>query len=211
MSELGDIKQQKLGNMILEGHLGGFFDEGDGGTYYPNMWSYLINKYQIKNILDIGCGRGYSSLYFQSLGCNTIGIDGSINAQKLSLIPNNFILHDYSTGPSPLKESFDLGWSCEFVEHIEEKYIPNFIKDFKKCKYICMTYAGLGQSGHHHVNCNTEDYWIKTLQNNNFAFLKDDTATLRDEAIKDKELQDNERFHFHFLNRGLLFSNTELN
>ncbi len=211
MSNLGDIKSQKLGNMILEGHLGGFFDQGDGGTYYPNMWSYLVNKYDIKTVLDIGCGRGFSSLYFKSIGCEITGVDGSVNAAQSSLIPENLITHDYSRGMTNIDKTFDLGWSCEFVEHIEEKYIINFMTDFKKCKYLCMTYADLGQPGHHHVNCNTQEYWINALSKNNLVFLKEETNELRNEAVKDKELQDNGRFHFHFLNRGLLFKNIELN
>jgi SAM-dependent methyltransferase len=207
--ELGTVEPQLHGTMIQEGHLGGFIDLGDGGTYYPYMWSYLVKTYNIKSVLDIGCGRGYSALYFKSLGCNVTGIDGSKQAFEDNVIKDTFVHHDYTLGSSSVTGEYDLGWSCEFVEHVEEKYLPNFMQDFQKCNYIAMTFAGVGQAGHHHVNCNTQDYWIKTLKDYGFDYQQEDTETLRRWAVKDKE--DREKiphvpyFVSHFISRGLFF------
>lgn len=213
LEKIGNELDQKLGNMILDNHLGGFFDQGDGGTYYPQMWSYIVKKYKIKNVLDIGCGRGYSSLYFKSLGCNITGVDGSKKAQELSLIPDNFILNDYTLSSAITQEKFDLIWCCEFVEHVEEKYINNFLKDFQKGKYLLMTFAGLNQAGHHHVNCNTKEYWINIMEENGFIFSNDITNELVEQAKLDKIKSDDKKtgiyFNFHFLERGLFFINTK--
>lgn len=203
---------QNLGNMVLDGHLGGFFDSGDGGTYYPQMWSYLVKRYEIKSVLDVGCGRGYSSLYFKSLGCNITGVDGSKKAQELSLIPDDFILNDYTLGSAIKEEKFDLIWCCEFVEHIEEKYISNFLKDFQKGKYLAMTFAGLNQAGHHHVNCNTKEYWVNIMEKNGFFFLSEHTMNLIEHAKLDKMKTTSKtsiRFDFHFIERGLFFINSK--
>ena len=129
------IIEQKHGESMNEGHLGGWALDGDGGTYYPNMWKYIVDTYKIKSMLDIGCGRGYSTRLFKSLGCSVKGIDGSIVAKEMTLLDENeFISHDYTKGFSDIQETFDLGWSCEFVEHVEEQYMNNFLNDFSKCK-----------------------------------------------------------------------------
>ena len=53
---------------LEEGHLGGCAIEGDVATHYPIMWSYLIDFFKIKSVIDVGCGFGYSLDFFQNLG-----------------------------------------------------------------------------------------------------------------------------------------------
>jgi len=190
----GEILEQKMGKMVVENHLGGFIDGGDIGTYYPTMWDALIHKYNIKSVVDIGCGRGYSTKYFKSLGCDVLGIDGSTQAKELTIIPENFLLNDYTISDARIK-NFDLAWSCEFLEHVEEKYQENYMKDFQQCKYAAVTFAGPNQWGHHHVNCNTQEYWIDIFKKYNFKFLSKDTEKLRNLS------------HLHFKERGLFFIN----
>ena len=139
MQNKGTIIEQLHGESVNEGHLGGWSYLGDSFTYYPMVWDYLISKYNIKSVIDVGCGRGFSSLYFKSAGCSVVGVDGSQRAKDSSLIPENFYHHDYSKGKSEISGDFDLAWSCEFVEHVEEQYIPNFMEDFKKAKYLAIT------------------------------------------------------------------------
>tara|TARA_Y100001938_G_scaffold144152_1_gene218253 strand:- start:1566 stop:2243 length:678 start_codon:yes stop_codon:yes gene_type:complete len=218
-----EILKQTHGPDLLEGHLGGCSTGGDGGTYYPIMWKYLVEKYEIKTVLDVGCGRGFSTRYFESIGCDILGIDGSTKAQEASLIPDSFLLNDYQDGPALSRSEieyngsllndfvFDFCWSCEFVEHVWEKYSQNFIDDFKQCKYLAMTYAIPGQTGHHHVNEQPEEYWIQKLESNGFEYLKTDTDDLRYESNKDKEERlknpDNPWFIPHFVTKGLFFKN----
>ena len=218
-----EILKQTHGPDLLEGHLGGCSTGGDGGTYYPIMWKYLVEKYGIKTVLDVGCGRGFSTRYFESIGCDILGIDGSTKAQEVSLIPDSFLLNDYEDGPALSRSEieyngsllndfvFDFCWSCEFVEHVWEKYSQNFIDDFKQCKYLAITYAVPGQTGHHHVNEQPEEYWIQKLESNGFEYLKADTDDLRNQSNKDKEERlknpDNPWFIPHFVTKGLFFKN----
>ena len=199
--------------MVLEGHLGGFFSEGDGGTYYPVMWSHLVKKYSIRSVLDVGCGRGYSVLFFKSLGCAVKGIDGSKEAAETQLIGRDFVLTDYTLGPAPIEESFDLAWSCEFVEHVEEKFMGNYLQDFCRARFLAMTFAGPGQPGHHHVNCRPAEYWIRVLHAHGFDYLPEDAAEMRELAKQDMEKNDREtdkRFVYHFIHRGLVFRRNAL-
>lgn len=204
----GDLVPQNLGHMVCEGHLGGFFSEGDGGTYYPLMWAHLVRKHGIRSVLDVGCGRGYSAFYFKSLGCHIKGIDGSQEAQATNLLGEDFVLADYAIAPSTIQTEFDLVWSCEFVEHVEEKFMKNYLQDFRRGRFIAMTFAGPGQPGHHHVNCRPAEYWIRMMYSQGFDYLPEETAELREYARRDMEKNDGEsdkRFVYHFMYRGLLF------
>ena len=49
----------------------------------------------------------------------------------------------------------------------------------QQCKYLIMTYAPVGHGGHHHVNENTQEYWIDTMSNYGFKYLEDTTNEMR--------------------------------
>lgn len=212
--------------LVEDGHLGGWTMDIEKGTHYPIMWKYLVNRYQIKTVLDVGCGRGFSTKHFQSLGCDILGVDGSTKAEEIIVIPEHFLLNDYENGAALSNSkieyndisienfTFDLCWSCEFVEHVCEEFSQNFIDDFKRCKHLAMTFAGPGQGGHHHVNCQPEEYWIKKLEDNGFKYLSEDTKILKEMAIKDREdlinLTGDLLFTSHFVHRGLFFENTNV-
>jgi SAM-dependent methyltransferase len=206
-----EIIPQLHGPDIIEGHLGGCSIGGDGGTYYPIMWKYLIDNYNVKTVLDIGCGRGYSAKYFESIGCDILGIDGSTKAQEMSLIPEHFLLNDYETGPAlsrseikyndkPLGDFiFDLCWCCEFVEHVEEQFIDNFLSTFAFAKYVAMTHAIPGQGGHHHVNCQPKEYWIENMARYGFEYDEEFTNELKEIAKTEGD------YSPHFVATGLFF------
>lgn len=199
-----EIIPQTFGKEVYENHLGGFFYDGDPATYYPEMWEYLVNVFKIKSVLDIGCGRGFSTKFFKSLNCDVIGVDGSEKIKEMSLVPESFVLNDYEKG-SAINDgrTFDLCWSCEFVEHVYEQYIPNFMNDFKKCRYVAMTFAYVGQTGWHHVNENTQEYWIDVFKKNDFTFYPEIT-----DVLKQKTKMEGITSHFH--HRGLFFVNNLL-
>ncbi len=172
-----------------EPHLGGWWtiDQpyGDPGTWCPEIWDTLIDYTKITSIVDIGCGRGFSSKYFSDKGLEVTAIEGGSNAIKNSVFNGNLIHHDYTKGPI-LKNDYGLAWCCEFVEHVEEKYADNFLADFYRAKYIAMTFADVGQPGYHHVNCQAENYWMDKIDNlnTNYTYDKYFSNNLREIAIK---------------------------
>ena len=74
---------KKIGNfnMVEENHLGGFFIEKDPATYMPTLWSYIIDKYNIKSVIDVGCGMGHFIEYVENLVENTIVLLPSLDNQ----------------------------------------------------------------------------------------------------------------------------------
>jgi len=157
----------------LPSHLGGHLNKthNDRGTL-----SFLISEYGIKSFLDVGCGPGGMVALAGMRELDAMGIDGDWEVPKEK---DTFILiHDFTTGPClTTKAEFDLGWSVEFLEHVEEKYQDNYMQAFALCKYVVCTAAPPGYPGHHHVNCQPQEYWHKVFDK--YGFDYDDAVTQR--------------------------------
>lgn len=59
----------------VNSHLGGNVSVGDPFTYSPSVWNYLLSRFCIKSVLDLGSGIGNASRYFCSKGVDVIAID----------------------------------------------------------------------------------------------------------------------------------------
>lgn len=184
----------------VDRHLGGYIIGGDPATYFPELWRWLVDEYGVRSVIDVGCGEGHALDYFrEELGCSVVGIDGVAQGKA------SILAHDYTTGPLPNEDNVpfvsraDLVWSCEFVEHVEERYVPNFLATFQRADLVLMTHAGPGQPGHHHVNCQHADYWIGAMAASGFRHDADLTRRARARA----ELNRNPINHF--ARSGLVF------
>jgi SAM-dependent methyltransferase len=144
-------------------HLGGWIEGGDPWTHMPDIWGYLVLKYNISSVLDIGCGTGYNLKWFRDFRkAHVMGVEGDTNAlEKLFIPKENIAVWDYSTGPFETKIKYDLCICTEFAEHVEAQYENNWLHTMKKCRYILFSHAVPGQGGYHHVNEQNKDYWIK--------------------------------------------------
>ena len=88
--------------------------------------------------------------------------------------------------------------------------MKNYLQDFRRGRFLAMTFAGPGQPGHHHVNCRPAEYWIRMMYSQGFDYLPEETDALRVYAKKDMEKNDSEsdkRFVYDFMYRGLFFKN----
>jgi len=178
-----------------ESHLGGFIKGGDPATLYPELWEWLVKELKVKSVLDVGCGDGQALKVFRSLGCSTVkGIDGVPQPGNTDIFA-----HDFTKGVYNPNRKFDLCWSCEFVEHVEEKFIPNFIPCFTAAKMVLLTHAFPGQAGHHHVNCQLPTYWQGIMASLGFRFDVILTAKARQMAGI------NQSPHNHFVRSGMVF------
>jgi hypothetical protein len=67
-------------------HLGGFLERDESGIS-PNTWNFMIGILGVKSIVDIGCGRGWSTRYFMERGVDVLCVEGSHDAVVNSVLP----------------------------------------------------------------------------------------------------------------------------
>lgn len=136
---------------------------------------YLISKYSIRSLYDLGCGPGGMVKLANSKKIKSTGIDGDFTIKYRDGL--DIITHDFTKGALDL-ESRDLCWSCEFLEHVEEKYMDNYFSVFNKSKVVFCTYS-LSRGGHHHVNVKNQDYWDKCFAERMFTKDLESTEYVR--------------------------------
>jgi SAM-dependent methyltransferase len=160
--------------------LGGNIKGGDPGTFCPGLWDFLINLFNPSTLCDVGCGEGHLIDYFQKKGIRVTGIDGLDQNRLAGPIPirNKIVIHDFRN-IFPFPKFYDMVISCEFVEHVDEKYSINYLDQFKQCKILVFTHATPGQIGYNHVNCRPDDYWIRIMTALKFTYLKSESEMAR--------------------------------
>jgi len=156
-------------------HVGGNLLEGDPWTFCPGVWNYVIDRFAIKSVLDLGCGLGYSSRYFSRQNLDVVAVDGMLDNVQNCIYPAT--LCDLTQGCVTAR--VDLVHCQEVVEHIEEQYLDNLLSSLTCGKFILMTNALPGQGGYHHVNEQPTEYWIEHLKRYNCELMPEDTARIR--------------------------------
>ena len=181
----------------LPAHLGGHQDEThlDDGAL-----SLMIEKFGVQSYLDIGCGPGGMVELAASKGLKVLGVDGDFTLTREN--PDNYLLHDFTVGPAPVEGIWDMAWSCEFLEHVEEKYMDNYMNAFLKCKRIVVTHAFPGQGGHHHVNEQEPNYWFHHFGSRGFMLDSVTTDAVRKASTMEQR---------YIRTSALVFWNSNLN
>lgn len=184
---------------MLEQHLGGHNNK----THLDNgSLDWIITELGINSFLDIGCGPGGMVELADQKGLEALGVDGDYTLNRYNT--NNFIIHDFTKGPAPISNTYDLAWSVEFLEHVHEEYMPAYMAAFQKCKYAVVTYAPPGWTGHHHVNLQDEHYWVKKFKEYGFTVNTLYTNELRNRSTMNYPKKPKKAF---VRNRGLFFIN----
>lgn len=204
--QLGLKKKLRPNMETNEGHLGGYIIGSPApGTWCPEIWDWSINELGIKSMLDVGCGLGYAMQYFDRLNIETYGVDGSPSAiEKNVMNKSHLTQHDYTNGPWTPEKSYDLIWSSEFLEHVEQQYEAHFLETFKYAKkYLMVTFAIPGQGGHHHVNEQFEPYWIERIEQAGFQYHEQLTRHARSLLPNEGNLG------MQFKTKGLVFTKSK--
>ena len=193
---------------VYEGHLGGYvmsgedrapsgldIQNGDPATWYPELWLWFMSSLNVRSVIDVGCAEGVCPSFFLAYGCDVRGVDGSRLAKSQSRMPEFHDVHDFEDGPYVPPSRYDLVWCCEFVEHVDERYVDNFMETFKSSRrFVALCHAFPGQPGWHHVNCQWAEYWIERVEAIGYRYRPVLTQYARESAPVG-----------HFANRGLVF------
>jgi len=173
--------------------LGGNLRHGDDATHCPALWRYLVERFAVGSMLDVGCGEGHAVAFFRRMGVVAHGIDGLKRNVDRAVTP--IALHDLLAGPYYMP--VDLVWSCEVAEHILPEKVGHYLDTLANGRIVAMTHALPGQGGHHHVNCQPASYWIGLMAQRGFSVaLYNDNYR----AISGREGGSN-----YFMRSGLVF------
>lgn len=164
-------------------NLGGNLYFGDPATYCPDVFKYVMGRFGVKTVLDVGAGRGYLAQFLnQNYGANVIGIEGLPYNVENAVHP----LVNWDLTKGGFKTSMvDLVTCVEVVEHIEEKYLDNLLDTLTQGKIVLMTHALPGTGGDFHVNEQSDQYWIEKFATRGYALLPIDTKIVRELDAKE--------------------------
>lgn len=159
-------------------HVGGNISVGDPHSYSPAVWQYLVGRFAVGSVLDVGAGLGHAALWFHRAGIPVVGVDG----MRYNCIKSVFPLVHADLSVAPVFCPVDLVMCVEMVEHLEEQYLANLLDTLCNGKIIVMTNALPGQGGYHHVNEQPTQYWIDHMAKRGCTVSLDDTNKIRDLA-----------------------------
>ncbi len=172
-------------------HLGGNNELLNRHTFCPESWSYIIDKYKIKSVLDVGSGYGHAPKWFSDKGLTAIAIDGLQKNVDNAIYPTTKV--DLIEGSYTAE--VEMVNCIEVVEHVSEEFLDNLLETLCCGKYIFMTHGVPGQRGHHHVNCQPREYWVEHMSRFGFEFDEEMTDQLKQLAGEGT----------HYGNTGLFF------
>ncbi|MDC0228760.1 class I SAM-dependent methyltransferase [Nitrosopumilus sp.] len=146
----------------------------------PPMWvrraEFIVEKFNPKTFLDIGCAYGELVKALHDLGVEAYGIDGSDYAVKSvhPSIKNNVFKVNLNSETFPFSDKkFDLIGSFYSVEHIHniDFFSQELHRTIKKDGKIWFLTPNIGEEGRTIVDVFTNTYegWKKIFENNNFT------------------------------------------
>ena len=163
-------------------HLGndpiGFFNR-DPFTFMPDIWGWVAIQYNVRSVLDIGCGIATNLAWFDEYGFDVLGVEGHPRAISGTLLPDRVVQHDFTKGPWAPERKFDLCLCTEFAEHVEAQFEENWMAAVDRCSMLLLAAAPPGQGEWNHVNEQPDEYWIARFAARGFELLAAESYMLR--------------------------------
>jgi len=145
----------------------------------------MRDEWNVCSLLDVGCGPGGQVMAARNRGMRAKGIDG--DWRLVDALPD-LIVHDYAKGPYVPDGRWDAAWCVEFLEHLDERFLANVFRTFRRCGMVVMTHAlPGGEAAHHHVNCRTAGYWRWQFETRGFSLSGGMTTLLRGRTTMGRE------------------------
>lgn len=184
-----DERRKIYGGKGDKAHLGGF-TEIDTMGISPRVWKHMITDIGVHSVLDVGCGRGISTSWFHTHGCDVLCAEGSHDAVLNTVLPdpeNQVVEHDFSRGPWWPEKTYDAVWAVEFLEHVGVQYHFNYMTAFRKAALLFVTSSRWG--GWHHVEVHPDEWWIRKYEMYGLRYDHNLTMQIRDIAGLENRLK----------------------
>jgi hypothetical protein len=173
------LSKNGLGGQGDPKHLGGF-EAFDKYTISPTVWKWMLKSMGVKSVMDVGCGRGWSTSWFLYNNLQAICIEGSHDAISQSALPADpeiVIEHDFTLGPWWPSQTFDVAWVTGFAQQVSLHHSPNYMTALRKAAFLFLTCPE--NSGWHHVEVHSITWWIRRLEMQGWKFDPQLTSMIR--------------------------------
>lgn len=164
-------------------HLGGFtLLDTDGLS--PAIWKDMLQYLGIHTLLDVGCGKGISTLWFQLQGMDATCVEGSQDALQQSVLSQDTVVaHDFARGPWYPTRTVDAIWCVEFLEHVGRNYMHHYLPTLERAAMLFVTSSQWG--GWHHVEVHFEGWWRAKMESFGFVYSEYLTQRYRKMAFEE--------------------------
>lgn len=162
--------------------------------------------FEPESVGDVGCGIGDYVYYWKNnLNVPSWGIEGS-EAARPYFVTDSVYVCDLRTEIVRLQA--DLVTCFEVFEHIEIEYSDILIRNLTRMSNrLLISAAPPGAGGHHHVNCQPQEYWIRKMWLNDYEYDYMLTVLIKEELKPwrhRKELYHNNLMYFKRRHRNEL-------
>jgi SAM-dependent methyltransferase len=136
------------------------------------MANSIVERFQPKSVIDVGCGTGALLESFRALGCEISGLDYADAAlaycAERGLPMRKFDIE--RDQPLPAK-CYDMAVSFGVAERLPPWSARKFVSTM--CSFadtIVVSAAPPGQPGHHHINPKPRPYWINKFTSAGYRY-----------------------------------------
>ena len=132
----------------------------------------IINMAHPSSVLDVGCAYGFMVRKFLERGIPAMGTDISEWCQKVTVVPENFILVPSHELPFKDKE-FDLLYCEGVLEHVEEDNIDKTMFEFERVarQRILQVSFPHHSSSEGHVCLHDAKWWFNRIPDYTWLFM----------------------------------------
>lgn len=143
-------------------------------------FQFILDKYDVKSCLDVGCGTGVLLDFMSFSGVEEVfGIDG-INSDSTVLRPEQYAREDIEQ-ELDVGRKYDLVMCLEVVEHVKPDSTDIVIKNIDRhaSDLIIFSMAEPGQPGNGHINCLTISEVLDKWAEHGWYPILSDTLAVR--------------------------------
>lgn len=166
------LKQRLLGHDGI--YDAGYYEstvEGPAVRSAGTIADSILEEFDPKSVVDVGCGTGALLLALRERGCEVFGLEYSKAALEYcwgrGLRVQRFDLERDALDHAP---TFDVAISMEVAEHLPEAIADRYIGLLTRLSHqIVFTAAQPGQGGSDHVNEQPRAYWIEKFTLRGFS------------------------------------------
>lgn len=151
-----------------------------------NVTDILFRYLSPLSMVDVGCGCGVYSHFFQKKGVQVLSLDG-VRPPKEESFPVSITVRDLTIPFENIWGKFDVALCLEVAEHIPEDMSPSFLQNITALSdRLVISAAPPGQGGHHHVNEQPKRYWVRRLAEHGFVYNRKLTGQIMETFKREK-------------------------